>query len=144
MDEIYSYALKLLRGRDYTVSKLSEKLQSRFGAVPPQVVELLLAKNFLNDRRFAENYVAKRRNRGGPPLREELEARGVPAELADEIVSGTDPPSLREALDAKMKDWHLRLPLQLRDAARLFRALARLGYDEDAIREEIERLKDEQ
>jgi SOS response regulatory protein OraA/RecX len=144
MDEIYSYALKLLRGRDYTVLKLCEKLQSRFGAIPPQVVERLLEKNFLNDRRFAENYVAKWRKRGGPQLREQLAARGVPAELADEIVSGTDLPSLQQALEARMKDWRLRFPLQLRDAARLFRALARLGYDEDAIREEIERSKNEQ
>ena len=143
MDEIYAYALKLLKGRDYTVSKLCEKLQARFGAVPPQVVERLLQKNFLNDRRFAENHVAKRKNRGGPQLREELVARGVPAELAHEIVSRTDMPSLQEALEARMMDWGLRTPIQLRDAARLFRALARLGYDEDAIREEIERLNEQ-
>ena len=142
MDEIYTYALKLLRGRDYTVSKLCEKLQAKYGAVPPRVVERLLEKNFLNDRRFAEGYVAKWRNRGGARLREELAARGVPAELADEIVARTDLPSLREALEARMKDWRLRSPLQLRDAARLFRALARLGYDEDAIREEVERLRE--
>jgi len=37
-----------------------------------------------------------------------------------------------------MNDWKLRAPLQSRDAARLYRALVRLGYDEDAIREEIE------
>jgi len=144
MDEIYSYALKLLRGRDYTVSKLCEKIQTRFGAIPSQVIELLLQKNFLNDRRFAENYVAKWKNRGGPQLREELVARGVPAELADEILSRSDLPSLQQALEAKMKDWRLRPPLQPRDAARLFRALARLGYDGDAIGEEIERLKNEQ
>ena len=51
-------------------------------------------------------------------------------------------PSLREALAAKMKGWKLRAPLQLRDAARLFRALQRLGYEEDAIREEIENIND--
>ena len=141
MDEIYSYALKLLRGRDYTVSTLCQKLQARFGAVPPQVVERLLQKNFLNDRRFAENYVAKWRNRARPQLRDELAARGVPAELADEIVSRTELPSLQEALEARMMDWGLRTPIQLRDAARLFRALARLGYDEDAIREEINSLE---
>jgi len=35
----------------------------------------------------------------------------------------------------------LRPPLQPRDAGRLFRALLRLGYDEDAIREELEQLE---
>jgi regulatory protein len=143
MDEIYTYALKLLQARDYTVLQLRQKVEGRFGAVPPGLIERLLEKNFLNDRRFAENYVRRRNSRGGPKLREQLAAQGVDPEVAEEILSRTDLPSLQEALDAKMKDWHLRVPLELRDANRLFRALARLGYDEDAIGEEIQRLKNE-
>jgi hypothetical protein len=42
----------------------------------------------------------------------------------------------------KMNGWKLGAPLQSRDATRLFRALLRLGYDEDAIREEIEQLRE--
>ena len=61
-----------------------------------RLVDQLLQQNFLNDRRFAENYAAKWRNRGGPQLGDELAARGVPAELADEIVSRTHLPSLQE------------------------------------------------
>ncbi len=141
MNEIYSYALKLLRGRDYTISKLCEKLEAKFGSVPPEVVDELVRKKFLNDRRFVENYVAKRKSRGAQQLREELAARGIPTKLAEEIVSATEWPSLQEALAAKMKDWNLCTPLQARDAGRLFRALLRLGYDEDAIREEIEQLE---
>jgi SOS response regulatory protein OraA/RecX len=74
-------------------------------------------------------------------LREELLTRGVPSALADEILSQTDLPSLKEALTSKMIYLKLRAPLQLRDATRLFRALSRLGYDEDAIQEEIEQLR---
>ena len=140
MDEIYTYALKLLRARDYTVTKLREKLEAKFGEVPQEIADRLQQKNFLNDRRFAENYVARRKDRGASLLREELLARGVSATLADEILSGTDWPSLREALAAKMNDWKLRAPLRSRDAGRLFRALQRLGYEEDAIREEIEQV----
>ena len=140
MDEIYTYALKLLRARDYTVAKLKEKLELKFDSVPEAVLDLLLRKNFLNDRRFAENHVARRKDRGAAMLREELLGRGISPKLADEILSGADWPSLREALAAKMKDWKLRAPLQSRDAARLFRALQRLGYEEDAIREEIEQV----
>src|SRR5258708_6457715 len=138
MDEIYTYALKLLRARDYSAARLRQKLKSKFGEVPEEVFDLLLKKNFLNDRRFAENHVARRKDRGVAVLREELLSHGIAPELADEIVSGADWPSLREALAAKMKDWKLRAPLQSRDVARLFRALHRLGYEEDAIREEIE------
>ena len=141
--EIFNHAVKLLAGRDYSVAKLREKLEARHGEVPESVIQQLIAKKFLNDRRFAENFVASRRNRGTARLREELLARGISAELVDEILSGTDWPSLRDALAAKMVGWKLRVPLQPRDAARLFRALARLGYEEDAIREEIDLLHEQ-
>ena len=140
VDQIYVYALKLLKGRDYTVATLRAKLDGKFGSAPDAVLDQLLRKNFLNDRRFAQNYVEKRKEKGSAQLREELLARGITAELADEILSQADWPSLHEALNAKMRDWKLRAPLQQRDAARLFRALQRLGFDEDAIREEIELL----
>ena len=140
MNEVYAHALKLLRARDSTIFKLREKLEAKFGSAPQEVIDQLVERKFLNDRRFAENYVEKRKNRGMPLLREELLARGVSAPLADEILSQTDWPSLKDALTAKMNAWKLRVPLQSRDAARLFRALLRLGYDEDSIREEIGQL----
>ena len=144
VEEILSYALKLLRGRDYTVARLREKLAAKFGKAPEEVIEQLLKKKFLNDRRFAENYVERRKDRGAALLREELAARGVSPALIDEMLSRADWPSLREALTAKMNDWKLRAPLESRDAARLFRALLRLGYEEDVIREEIEHLHEQQ
>ena len=143
MDEIYAHALKLLRARDYTVLQLNQKLEAKFGPVPQDVADRLIRKKFLNDRRFAENYVTRRKKRGPVLLREELLARGIPCALADEILSQTDLPSLKDALTSKMIDWKLRAPLQLRDATRLFRALSRLGYDEDAIREEIEQVHEQ-
>jgi SOS response regulatory protein OraA/RecX len=144
VDEIYAYTLKLLKARDYTVAKLREKVEAKFGSVPEPVIEQLVRKNFLNDRRFTENYVRKRKDRGPAIVRTDLIARGVAPELVDEILSRTQWPSLQEALAAKMNDWHLHAPLESRDAARLFRALARLGYDEDAIREELGQLQHEQ
>jgi SOS response regulatory protein OraA/RecX len=142
VNEIYLHALKLLRARDYTAAALREKLEAKFGAVPESVIEQLIQKKFLNDRRFAENYVTKRKKKGAAALREELLARGVAAELIGEILSQSEWPSLQAAVKAKMNDLNLRSPLQPRDAGRLFRALLRLGYDEDAIREEIEQLRE--
>jgi SOS response regulatory protein OraA/RecX len=143
VNEIYIYALKLLKKRDYTVSELCKKLEGNFHTIPTGLIDQLTEKNFLSDRRFAENYVGKRLDRGPLVLRDELLARGVGEDLADEILEQAEWPSLREVLTAKMNDWKLRAPLQSRDVARLFRALVRLGYDEDAIREEIEQ-KNEQ
>src|SRR5438552_4693838 len=94
MNEIYFYALKLLKARDYTVAGLTEKLEAKFGEVPPEVIQQLLQKKFLNDLRFTENYIARRKHCGAPQLREELSARGVSEELAEEILSRTEWPSL--------------------------------------------------
>jgi SOS response regulatory protein OraA/RecX len=141
VDEIYAYALRLLKTRDYTVAKLDQMLQAKFGVDPREVIQHLIQKNFLNDRRFAENYARRRKTRGAAQLREELVARGVEAGLAREILAAEQWPSLREALAAKMNDLGLSPPVQSSDAVRLFRALARLGYDEDSIREELERLR---
>ena len=139
----YDYAIKLLSARDYTVSQLCRKLEAKYGPVPQDVLDLLLQKNFLNDQRFAENYVSKRKSRGPARLREELISRGIELSLADKVLAEIAWPSLKQSLKAKMDDWNLRAPLQSRDAARLFRALVRLGYDEDAIREEIDQFHDQ-
>ena len=143
MNEIYIFALKLLKKRDHTISELRKKLEANFQTIPAGLIDQLTKKNFLNDRRVAENYVQKRRDRAPRVLRDELIARGVAEDLVDEILARAEWPSLREALTAKMNDWKLRTPFQSREAARLFRALLRLGYEEDAIREEIEQ-KNEQ
>ena len=138
VDQVYVYALKLLKAHDFSLADLRQRLQTKFGSAPEDVIQQLLQKNFLNDRRFAENYIARRKHRGQIVVHEELLAHGISADLTDEMVARTEWPSLREAMEAKMKGLNLRAPLQLRDAARLFRALHRLGYEEDAIREEIE------
>jgi SOS response regulatory protein OraA/RecX len=143
MDEIFTYALKLLARRDYSIADLREKLESRFGEIPGDVIDRLIQKKFLNERQYVENYISRRKARGKAVLRAELEMRGVPKTLIDEALAGTESASLRDALNARMIDWKLGPPLQTRDAARLFRALARLGYDEDAIREEIEHLHEQ-
>jgi SOS response regulatory protein OraA/RecX len=144
VDKVYAYALKLLNGHDFSVADLQKRLELKFGIPPDVTIQQLLQKNFLNDRRFAENYVARRKHRGQAVVREELLSHGIPTALADEVVRQAEWPSLREALGAKMKGLKLRAPLQLRDAARLFRALHRLGYEEDAIREEIENINAQQ
>ena len=142
MNEIYLYAIKLLQGRDYTLAALRHKLELKFGSVPGEVIDELLRKKFLNDRRFAEEYVARHKDRGNLLVREDLLKRGIEEPLINEILSRTEWPSLKQALTDKMNQWHLRAPLQSRDAARLFRVLLRLGYDEDTIREELEQLRE--
>jgi SOS response regulatory protein OraA/RecX len=141
---IYHEALKLLRRRDYTVKQLRQRLEAKFRKVPEDVLSELVARKFLDDRRFAENMVARRSGYHPARVREELQTAGVDAEIIERVMADVIEPSLPGALKAKMADWRLRAPLQRREMARLFRALSRLGYPEDEIREELEQLHEQQ
>jgi SOS response regulatory protein OraA/RecX len=144
VDEIYHHALKLLRRRDYTISQLRQKMELRFGEVPQEIIETLLKNRYLDDARYAVNLAARRRNCHPSAVREELLRAGVSPEIIEESISNGDWPSLRDALRAKMKGWNLHAPVHNRDASRLFRALARLGFPEDEIREELELIHEQQ
>ena len=144
MDEIYHHALKLLRRRDYTIAQLRERLVNRFGNVPEETIETLLRKKFLDDARYAGNFVDKRRNAHPALVREELIRSGVSKEIVEQALSNERWPSIREVLRAKMNDWKLETPIPRKESARLFRALARLGYPEDEIQEELDQLHEQQ
>jgi regulatory protein len=143
VDEIYHHALKLLRRRDYTEKQLREKLADKFDDVPSEVFSMLQARRFLDDRRYAENFVAKHADTHPARVREMLAEAGVPRETIDLALSTVNWPSLRDVLKAKMFDWRFAPPLERREAARLFRALSRLGYSEDELREELEQLHEQ-
>jgi len=91
----YQQALRLLAGRDYTVAALAGKLRLR-GCDEAEItlaVERLQKERFLDDRRYAERFVAAARNSGryvGYRLRQELRRRGLPVELLEELPGETD------------------------------------------------------
>ncbi len=144
MDEIYNQALKLLRRRDYTVAELCERLASKFGEIPKETIATLQKKRFLDDTRYAGNFVVKRKDFHPSLVREELLNRGVSPEIVEQALSVNDWPSLQQVVRAKMIDWKLQAPIHHREAGRLYRALVRLGYPEDEIREELEQLHEQQ
>jgi SOS response regulatory protein OraA/RecX len=111
--------------------------------VPVEVTELLLSKRFLDDRRYAENFVTRHPDAHPRWVRQALEEGGIDESTIDHAVAEAQWPSLRDVLKAKMLVWRLRPPLVRRDAARLFRLLSRLGYPEEEIREELEQLHEQ-
>ena len=143
MNEIYHHALKLLRRRDYTKRQLLEKLGARFGDIPEDLSQQLLSRRYLDDRRYADNFVARHPDSHPDWVRQALVEAGVERQTADLAVSNCRWPSLRDVLKAKMNVWHLHPPLERRDIARLFRLLSRLGYPEEDIREELEQLHEQ-
>ena len=144
MNEMYHYAVKLLARRDYTAAELRTKIEKKFGAFDESVIAELTKRKFLDDRRFVRNFAAKKARHSREYLEEQLQQRGVDRQIVAEELGKAERPSLRDVLNATMVDWKLRAPLNPRDAARLFRALGRLGYPEDAIREVLEPFHEQQ
>lgn len=94
--QAYLAALRLLGGRDYTTIGLSRKLEQR-GYASEQIEEALnrlTAERFLDDRRYAERFIAQSRESGryvGYRLRQELMRRGVPSDVSAELLAvGTE------------------------------------------------------
>jgi len=143
VDEIYHHALKLLRRRDYTVAQLREKLVRKFGEVSEGTMETLQKKRFLDDARYADNFAIKRRDSHPSRVQNELLSSGVSPEIISRVLAANDWPSLQHVVRAKMSDWKLQAPVHHRELNRLYRALARLGYPEDEIREELEQLHEQ-
>jgi regulatory protein len=83
--QIYNTAIRLLSRRDHSCSELQKKLLARSFSheeINALIIELI-EKNFLNDLRFAQNYIRMRANKGYGALRiaEELRERGVKKEI---------------------------------------------------------------
>ena len=138
MNEIYGHALKLLAGRDYSTHRLCLKLEQRFETVPEDVIQRLMSEGFLDDRRFAENFIRGRIRRGRPQLEVDLACHGVHERIIREVLESENWPTAGETLRAKMGSSKLAAPLGKKDAARLYRSLERLGYDAEEILSEIE------
>jgi SOS response regulatory protein OraA/RecX len=143
VDEIYHRALKLLRRRDYTIAQLRENLARKFGEVPNETIDTLKKKKFLDDARYAGNFILKRKDFHPSLVREELLNSGVSPDIVEQALSVHDWPSLGHIVQTKLIDYKLQVPIQRKEANRLYRILARLGYPEDEIREELEQLHEQ-
>lgn len=90
-ERAYLYALRLLTARDYTVSRMREKLLGRGIEELDAEAALgrLVSEGWLDDRRFAERFAESALSSGryfGPRLRQEMRRRGLPPELVSEVL----------------------------------------------------------
>jgi SOS response regulatory protein OraA/RecX len=85
----------------------------------------------------------KRRDSHPSLVRDELLNSGVSPEIVEQALSVNDWPSLQHVVRAKLIDWKLQAPIHRKEANRLYRTLARLGYPEEEIREELEQLHEQ-
>ncbi len=126
--------MKLLARRDHSVYELTLKLKPFYsGREIDTVIARCLQENWLDDARFAENYIRSRSNSGYGPRRIalELQQKGVAGEI------------IRQALQEAAVDWQAlllrllerRMPLPEEPAERikLQNMLLRRGFSSDQI-----------
>jgi regulatory protein len=129
-------ALRLLSGREYSRPELERKLgphEEEPGQLR-RVLDELQAKGFIDHRRVAESVVHRRAVKlGAARIRQELQAKGLDAQLVAEAVAGLRPSELQRAREI----WQRRFeqpPADAAERAKQARFLAARGFDGEVIR----------
>ncbi len=130
-------AVALLARRDFASSELRATLCAKGfdDAAAEEVIAALTARGVIDDRRYAENYVNWRAQRGQGPIRiaAELRRQGVPDALVDAaLASGPDWHAL--ARRARRAKFGQPPPASWADQARQARFLQYRGFSSDHIR----------
>jgi regulatory protein len=146
-EELLTFALNELTRRPHAVAELRRKLlrHSENETLLDSIIQRLARCGYLNDRRVAESLVQsgfEQKLQGRSRIEQELASRGVAPKLAREVLETQFPRSeetaqLSRALEKKMKT--LTPPPDAKKLSRLYNYLARQGFSEDAIRQELER-----
>jgi regulatory protein len=139
-----SYAVWLLARRDYSAVNLRKKLVMR-GYSEEQADEALqfvIANNFQNDKRFAEQRSRGAENRAGNVRIEmTLRQKGIAPDLAREQVGQLGPEEERVILAASKFAAHVsRESMTPELKAKIYRFLAYRGFSSKAIRVAIDSL----
>ena len=129
-------ALKLLAGRDYSRQELERKLAEREqepGELA-RVLDDLQARGFLDEQRAVDSLVYRRSPRlGAARIRQELQAKGLPAEAVAQAVAGLKSTELERAREV----WRRKFDAPPADAAgraKQARFLLARGFDGETVR----------
>ena len=142
-DKLYDYAVGALARRMRTVAELKRLMRTRAAHQPncEALVEAVTARlkeqRYLNDTSYASSYSASRRDNqkfGRIRVTQELKAKGVHPEVIEKTVTETyaevdEQRLVREFAERK----RLTPPSDQKQAARIFRMMARAGFSSRAI-----------
>ena len=140
---LYQYAIEALGRRMRTVAELKRMMRGRVARqtdgeqLIDRVVARLKEQRYLNDANYAAVYSSFRKENdkfGRMRVTQELRSRGVHADVIGPAVraiyDAVDETQLaREFLERK----RIRQPINQREAARVFRAMARAGFTSRVI-----------
>ena len=143
--DLYALALRALMRRAHSIHEMKEYLGRR--TTDDDLVGIIIARlrqnKYLDDARYAAEFArqhAQARRQGRFRIARELRARGVPDQhiesALDSAFAETDESALVRAR-LKRRLAHLRLPLDQRKLASLYRSLLGAGFSAEIIRAEL-------
>jgi regulatory protein len=140
LETAYRRALHLLSFRARSSQELERFLQDK-GYAPDQVTQVnarLQDEGYLNDQRFAEDWISNRvafRPRSGRRIRFELLRKGIHREIAEEALENASLDEAALALQAGKKLSRRYARLNQKDfMLKLGASLARRGFDYEAVK----------
>lgn len=146
--ELYTLALRALMRRAHSIHQMREYLERR--AEDPGQISSVIARlreqKYLDDSRYAIDFArqhAHSRHQGRFRITRELRTRGVPDQHIEAAITAafaeTDEAGMiRVRLKRRLSN--LRVPLDERKSASLYRSLLRAGFSADIVRTELRAL----
>jgi regulatory protein len=135
---LYEYAVGALGRRMRTVAEIKRLMRSRVEAQPDgaalieSVVAKLKAQRYLNDTSYAESYSRLRKENdkfGRLRVIQDLKTKGVHSDIIDGAVGAAyDEVNEEELAREFLRRRRLAKPADQKQAARIFRTLARAGF----------------
>ncbi len=129
-------ALRLLAQREHSRAELQRKLVAH-EETPGELtraLDELQAKGFIDEQRVIDSVIHRRAARlGASRVRQELQAKGLPAEAVAEAVAGLRGSEVDRARDVWQKKFG-RAPGDAAERAKQMRFLAARGFGGEAIR----------
>ena len=129
-------ALRLLAQREHSRAELQRKLAAHEEAPGElaQALDELQAKGFIDEQRVIDSVIHRRAARlGASRVRQELQAKGLPAEAVAEAVAGLRGSEVDRAREVWQKRFG-RAPDDAAERAKQMRFLAARGFGGEAIR----------
>ena len=146
MNKALQYSLKILGKKDYTVHELRQKMQlHEFGLREiNEAIKVLIAKDFVNDERYAANYLRNHTSRGKVRIKFELIKRGIESDLIEQVLFTTNSANqLEQALEVAKSWWQRKNKPgvdQYKLKQQLMAKLSRQGFEYDIIRQTLDEL----
>jgi regulatory protein len=138
-DHIRCVILRWLAQRDHSQHEIRQKLKQKRNLAPHEinaVLSDLVQMGWINDSRYAENYIRSRRTKGYGPLRIslELQARGIKDEMIAEHLKITDNAWFAEARGVWQKHFKGRQSADIKERVKQMRFLQYRGYTQEQIK----------